>query len=175
MKKQWFPINIYLICLLFLGLACGCQSGSEKNKKKELSTLRLFMETNPDGTERTIQVPVFRERPVLVTVQKGEFLNEGDILNAAVVETMGGFAIKVQYNRHGTWMLENMTSAYSGSRIAIHSQFGEARWLAAPLIKMPIRDGMLVFTPDASREEAERIVHGLNNVAAQLNTKSPFR
>jgi hypothetical protein len=34
---------------------------------------------------------------------------------------------------------------------------------------------MLVFTPDASREEAERIVHGLNNVAAQLNTKSPFR
>ena len=44
-------------------------------------------------------------------------------------------------------------------------RFGELRWLAAPILQQRIRDGLLVFTPDATREEAERIVRGLKNVA----------
>jgi hypothetical protein len=39
------------------------------------------------------------------------------------------------------------------------------RWLAAPRITGRIADGRLEFTPDATRDEAERIVHGLNRVA----------
>ena len=41
-------------------------------------------------------------------------------------------------------------------------------WLAAPLIRRPIADGVLTFTPDASREEAEKIVKGLNNVTEKI-------
>jgi hypothetical protein len=33
------------------------------------------------------------------------------------------------------------------------------------LIRQRIADGVLVFTPDATRAEAERIVSGLNRVA----------
>ena len=54
------------------------------------------------------------------------------------------------------------------------SQFGEMRWLAAPMITRQIQDGIFVFTPDASREEAERIVRGVNNVVAKLNKKFTF-
>jgi hypothetical protein len=39
------------------------------------------------------------------------------------------------------------------------------RWVAAPTMTERIADGRLVFAPDATREEAERIVHGLNRVA----------
>jgi hypothetical protein len=36
-----------------------------------------------------------------------------------------------------------------------------------------ISDGVLVFTPDASREEADRIVLGLNNVAKEAQKGVP--
>jgi hypothetical protein len=35
-----------------------------------------------------------------------------------------------------------------------------------------ILDGTLTFTPDATREETERIVRGLNNVAIRAGNKS---
>ena len=53
----------------------------------------------------------------------------------------------------------------------VHTVTTEARWLAAPRISQRIKDGVLVFTPDATREEAERIVRGLNNVAIKLGNK----
>jgi hypothetical protein len=46
----------------------------------------------------------------------------------------------------------------------------DCRWLAAPVISHRIGDGVLVFTPDATREEAEEIALGLNNVAKKTHT-----
>jgi len=45
------------------------------------------------------------------------------------------------------------------------------RWLAAPLINRRMADGMITFTPDASREETEKFVEGLNNSAKKLNSR----
>ena len=60
-------------------------------------------------------------------------------------------------------------------RLAIAAQFGEKevqmRWLAAPVIRKRVTDGILAFTPDASREETELIVRGLNNVAVKLGNQ----
>ena len=74
----------------------------------------------------------------------------------------------------GTVLLEECTAANRGRRIAIFSQFGEKikdyRWLAAPVITRRISDGVLVFTPDATREEAEEIALGLNNVSKKVHT-----
>ena len=74
----------------------------------------------------------------------------------------------------GTALLEQCTTRNRGRRIAIFSQFGEKmkdyRWLAAPVISRRITDGVLVFTPDATREEAEEIAAGLNNVAKKTHT-----
>ena len=54
-------------------------------------------------------------------------------------------------------------------RIGIWARYTEARWLAAPMITRRITNGLFVFTPDCSREEAERIVLGLNHVARQTH------
>ena len=59
-----------------------------------------------------------------------------------------------------------------GRRLVIYCNFEDSRWLAAPVIREPIKDGLLTFTPDATREECERIVEGLNNVARELD--KPF-
>jgi hypothetical protein len=178
MKIRFGSFNRYLPwALLAILFASACETTGDKKsdgqkKAKEATTLRLHIEVNPDGTDHSGPVPIFRERPVLVNIHKEFFLNEGDVQEAAVVETMGGYALMIQFDKHGTLVLDTVTSSYKGSRIAIYSQFGSARWLAAPRIIRRISDGNLTFTPDASREEAERIAHGLNNVAKELKQKS---
>ena len=39
---------------------------------------------------------------------------------------------------------------------------GEARWLALPLIRQRIGTGVLAFSPDTTRDVAQRLVQGLN-------------
>lgn len=165
--------NIYLLSLL-LGCFLACKTTEERKRSKEASTLRLHLEVNPDGTEHNSGVPIYRERPMMVNVNRAPVLNEGDVQEAAVVDAMGGFVIRIQFNRHGSLVLESTTTAYRGRRIGIQSQFTETRWLAAPVITKRISNGVFVFTPDASREEAERIVRGLNNVANEIKKRSRF-
>ena len=165
--------NIYLL-LLLLGISAACKTTEEKKRSKEASTLRLHLETNPDGTEHSSGVPVYREQPMMVNVNREPILTEGDVQEASVAEVLGGFAIRIQFDRHGSLVLENATTTNLGRRIAIQSQFGQTRWLAAPIITKRISNGLYVFTPDATREEAERIVRGLNNLAAELKKRSRF-
>lgn len=158
--------------LLLAGGATACRSPEEKRASLEASTLRLYLETDFDTTgEKTAVVPVYRASPVLLRVAREPFLDEGHIVDAQVVDTVGGFAIAVRYDFHGALVLDTVSSTYRGQRIAIHSTFTEARWLAAPKMATPIKDGLLVFTPDATREEAERLVRGLNNVAVKLGNR----
>jgi len=75
--------------------------------------------------------------------------------------------------------LESITTANRGKRIAIFTQFGvekaaKQRWLAAPMIARRLTDGVLIFTPNATREEADEIVLGLNNVASKIKKRSKF-
>lgn len=162
--------NNYLPALVAALLAAGCASSGDK-KGKEASTLGLFLEANSDDSKRTAAVPVVRASPVMVTVDPTPFLTEGNLTEAALVDTVGGPAIQVKFDAHGTLVLDSVTSANKGARIVVYSLFTEGRWLAAPKIATPIKDGVLVFTPDATREEAERIVRGLNNMAAAMGNK----
>jgi hypothetical protein len=165
MNIGFLRFNNYLVLLLVL-LGAGCQT---MGRKKEASTLRLHVEVNPDGTDQNGPVPIGRgDSSFRVNVETQPFLKEGNIAEAWVVDALGGFQIMIHYDRKGTLLLEQYSTAYKGKRVAIFSQFGEARWLAAPIMAHRIADGTLVFTPDATREEAERIVKGLNNVAKEM-------
>ncbi|MHB8522186.1 MAG: hypothetical protein ACYDH9_15705 [Limisphaerales bacterium] len=178
MNFRWAAFNIYLLLLLW-AVGAGCETTGDKTKEKkpgkEASTLLLHLEVNPDGTGQNGPVPILRDNPVMVNVIKVPFVESSSVDHASVIDQPGGsFAIKIQFDQHGRWLLENITASYPNQRIAIFSQFGEARWLAAPLITHRITDGILVFTPDATREEAERIVRGLNNLAAEIKKRSKF-
>jgi preprotein translocase subunit SecD len=163
--------NIYLFVALAVALAWGCQS-PETKKKKELATLRLHIETNPHALGHTQVASILRQAPFDVTVEQNPFLTEGNVAEAKVINAMGGYAISLQFNTEGKMLLEQYTSANQGRKIAVFAQWGtnmsQHRWLAAPAIYKRNPSGLFVFTPDASREEADDIVLGLNNVSRKL-------
>jgi preprotein translocase subunit SecD len=168
MKIRWHRFNIYLALALAAAALCGCRTASERKDRKLLSTLRLHLEASRDTTGFNEAVPIYREQPVMVNVEKIPFLNESNVSAANVVDVVGGFALRIQFDHAGTALLEQYSASSPGKRIAVFSQFGvklkDVRWLAAPVISRRITNGVFVFTPDATREEAEQIALGLNNV-----------
>jgi len=161
--------NLYLLFLLALVASTGCKTNKPD---KQVASLRIYIENHAEITGRGQTVSVVRSQPVLVPISSDPVLAENNIAAARLIETPGGYAIEVKFNETGTLVLEQYTSANSGRHFAIFSQWGEkaveARWLAAPIISHRISDGLYSFTPDASRDETQKIVTGLNNMAAQL-------
>jgi hypothetical protein len=174
MKVWTRQFNIYFT-LAALTLLCGCQTNPQK---KAISALRIHIEANADdaGTSETVS-SVPRSDPVLVTIAKEPILTEANIVTARVIDVPGGFAIQVQFDENGTWVLEQYSAANSGRHFVIFGQWGvkliNGRWLAAPLITRRIANGVLAFTPDASREEVDQLVLGLNNVAQKNHGELP--
>jgi preprotein translocase subunit SecD len=166
-----YRFNIYLLAALVIAAFCvgGCKMFSSGDPNDKLvSSISLHIETNPDSMELSSPVPIYREKPIMVNVEKAPFLTESDLLGAKLTEVLGGFSLQLQFDEHGSWMLEQITATNPGKRIAILCRFGpkfkEARWLAAPFISRRISNGILTFTPDASKAESEQIILGLKNM-----------
>ena len=171
--------NIYLLLPLAALSLCGCHTTKDgEEKSKLLSTLRVHLESSADSVSGSVTVPIYRANPVQLTVEKEPFITEADVRSAQVVDALGGFELQIQLNREGTWLLQNYSASNPNKHYAIFSQFGEkgrkARWLAAPIFSRLISSGTLQFTPDASREECEEIVKGLNNVAKKNATNDKW-
>ena len=175
MKIRLVRFNPYFF-LLVVALVAGCKTTGERNPDRAISTFRLHLEGNPGGTESTAVIQI---AGVELYVNNLPFLDETSVTNAAVVDTRdGGFAIQVQYDRHGTLVLDSVTTENRGRRTAIFTQYGagkleHSRWLAAPY-GSPITDGVLLFTPLATRQESEEIVLGLNNVAKKIGKRNKY-
>jgi preprotein translocase subunit SecD len=168
--------NAYLL-LVVAALAIGCKSAEERRQARSQSTLRLHMEAAQGVSESDAVIEIAGAK---LSVNNDPFLDERSIITASVVDTRdGGFAIRVQYDKHGTLVLDSVTRSNRGRHFAIFTQFGHAkleqtRWLGAPYIGSAIAGGVLLFTPNCTREEAEQVVEGLRNVAQQLGTKDEF-
>lgn len=186
MKSPSNRINTFFMLAVVLsgwiGFAgCSTPGGDEtggkdgekaKKSKKEVSTLRLHLEANDDTGFGTRKIRILRRAPVDLIVRREPFIDEGDIKMARVINTPdGGFSIGVQLTTHGQLVLGMETTANRGRRVAVYSMWTEGRWLGAPQILRTIEDGVFVFTPDCNREEAERIVKGLNRVAVELKNQ----
>jgi preprotein translocase subunit SecD len=156
--------NIYLLAALLALLAGGCSTPSKDSKNVE-SALRLHLEVNPNPAGLSMRVNVGRSAPLAVNVDQQPFLTEMQVEKASVLDGLGGFSIALQFNSNGALLLEQYTGTNKGRRMAIAAEFGQFRWIAAPLIRQRLADGQLVFTPDLTREEADRFVRGLNRVA----------
>lgn len=178
MKIRWSAFNLYLLAFAFL---LGCKSPQEKidsaearRQKKEMTALRVHLESGNSGPSRAQAVSILRASPMLIKVENDPILDERDLVSAAITDYMGGFAIQLQFDDHGSLVLDTTSTSHRGKRVAILCNFGEQRWLAAPVMSRRINDGSLTFTPDATREEAVRIVRGLNNTVAKLKRQDRF-
>ena len=122
-------------------------------------------------------------------------LTESDLSQAKLVDNPDGtYAIQLSFNDHGKLVLDMQTTSNPGKHLIIFAKFppkgwkepkedagaavekppaGQPRmsaWLAAPLIpRNGFSNGALQFAPDASRQESELIVRGLNNMVAALD------
>ncbi len=165
MKAITRQFNLFL-ALMSLAILCGCQTNK---KNKEVSALRLHIEASSNDSGLTQTVKVLRSDPMLIVVEKEAVLTEANLIEAKVIDARGGIAIQIQFDESSALVLEQYSAANPGKHFVIFGQWGQkledGRWLAAPLITHRITGGSLSFTPDMSREEADRLVLGLKNVA----------
>ena len=168
MKVRARQFNLYLAVIAALVFICGCQTGKD-DKEKQTAALRIHIETNPGSSDTSQTISVLRSDPVAVTIANDPVLTEVNVITAKVINAPGGFAIEIRFDETATWTLEQYSADNPGKHFAIFGQWSEkitdGRWLAAPLITHRIGNGVLAFTPDCSREEADKLVLGLNNVA----------
>ena len=169
--------NLYLAFVLILPLA-GCTFFKDefgKKKAEKAGAIRIHVEAPVSLPGKTRTVSVLRSTPLAVTIDEDPVLTEANLLAATIVETPGGgFAVTVRFDETGGWAIEQATAGNPGKHLVIFGQWGETkfegRFLAAPLIVRRIAGGELTFSPDASREEAQQFVDGLNNLARILHT-----
>jgi preprotein translocase subunit SecD len=165
-RSDWF--NFYFLCFgaLLTALAGGgcASSKADKEGKSEDASLFFHLEVSPDGSERNGPVTIGRAAPFQVNIEKAPFLADKHIEKVSVEDALGGFQLSVQFNQQGAWLLEQYSVAARGRRVGVSAFFPEARWLAAPVLRQRITNGVFAFTPDATREEADRIARGVNNV-----------
>lgn len=162
--------NLYLLLLTVALLpAAGCKTDKSD---PHVASLRIHLQNRAQipGSGKTVSV--LRASPVLVTIGDDPILTEANITAAALIETPGGYAVEVRFDETGKWILEQYTSANPGKHLVIFGQWSDkaedSRWLAAPIITHRIADGILSFTPDASRQESLQLVTGLNNMAKKI-------
>lgn len=178
MKFRLARFNIYLQALMVLawgGAGCHTDKGQKKAPKKGFSTLRLHLEVNPDGTDKNGVVMVGRQTRFPVNVNKLGFIEVTHLSRASLVDDgLGGFALQIQLNRQGTWLLEQYTVANKGRRIAVFAELDDFHWIAAPVITKKLSEGLFTFTPDATREETEKLVLGLNKEIKKIRSRNTF-
>jgi hypothetical protein len=169
MRNAMPCFNAVLAVLVFSSVcssAADASSGKARRNAKPLKHIRLYLETRHDIPERSMEASVGRSSPMKFVVEKLPFLSEIHVERASLVEELGGFQLRIEFNRVGKQLLENYTSAAIHRHLLVMTDIdGDARWIAAPLIRRRIRDGVLVFSPDASRDEMNRLVEGLNREA----------
>jgi hypothetical protein len=164
--------NLYLL-LAALALAAGCALFHRQGKGE--AALRIHIESGESLSGGTKTISVLRAAPVMVTILTEAILTEADIAAAALITTADGYAVQVKLDDSGSLTLEQFSATNPGKHLVIFGQWGDklenGRWLAAPSINRLVTNGTLTFTPDASREEAEQLVKGLNLTAKKNVTR----
>ena len=170
MKFRSVRFNSYF-CVLFVALLTACESTDPSGSKKvasDVATLRIHLETHRDPMGSSRQISVDREHPKTFFVTP-PMLSEQNLTAARLWEGAGEeFAIHLQFDIDGIRTLEMLSMSYRGKRLAIGSQFPEPRWIGTARMDRRIADGTLLFRPDATREEAVKIVRLLNNTVKKL-------
>ncbi len=164
--------------LLLAGCASTPEAKQAKQEAKDVSVIRLYTEVRDPSMGGT-KASLPRSNPMEVVIDKEPFADERDVVRADVVSSPGGFAIRVELTMHGRMTLEGASVSHAGQRLVAFGQWAVGkeneetvqRWLAAPVMRTALRSGIVVFTPDCDREEADRFVRGLNNVAIKLKNQ----
>jgi hypothetical protein len=163
--------NLYLLLMPMLWAVAGCADFHPfHHDKGPVAIVRIHVESESSSAGSTKSISVMRSDPVSVNISTDPILTESDITAARVVNSPGGgFAIELKLEETSGWKLETYTAINPGKHLAIFGQWSDkvqdGRWLAAPIIARRMAGNTLTFSPDASRQEAQTLVDGLNALA----------
>lgn len=165
-------INFYLFALNTMLLAAlagmpglGCAERDAHGNKRKPAQLRFHLEANNDVPDRLTTVTLGRAAPFSYTVARWPMFKDDQVVAATLLEKDGLYSIRIKLDHQGGTMLNQLSSANNGRRIAVWADFGEVRWIGSIFIAKRITNGELTFTPDTTKEQAERIVDGVNYLA----------
>lgn len=165
MRIASWGFNLVLAVVAFhlaVGPAPAAEEKKKEKKPKQVKTLRIYVEARRDLPERTLTATLGQPAKVQFQVEKLPILNEDQLVGSSLLDVPGGYEIQLKFNSLGARVLESYTAAAVGRHLALLTEIdGNARWIAAPLIRQRLGDGILRFAPDTTREEAERIAQGL--------------
>jgi hypothetical protein len=165
--------NLYFLpVMVLLALVSGCQSTKKlvHHKDEPVGIVRIHVESESSQEGFTKSISVMRSHPVTVNITTDPIVTEADVTGARLLSAPGGgFVIELKFEETAGWKLEQISAINPGKHLVIFAQWNDkpedGRWLAAPKITRRMAGGILTFTPDASHEEAEKLVKGLNEAA----------
>jgi preprotein translocase subunit SecD len=144
----------YLL-LLALIIAGGCKSKPPQN------AVTMSMHLPADVT-----TPQDRRVPAVIRSPTMSFLVDGlavftddDLDGVELRDDDDGLRMRFAFNTAATIRLDVLSNDKRGSLVVV---FLNNQPVGAPQLKQRIVDGTFEFTPNVSREEAERLVEGLN-------------
>ena len=163
MKSRPRSFNIYF-ALVCVALAAGCasdkQSQEKSSRKKEQSTIRLYLEGQKADRTTAGTVLVTRNK-FLYTIERDPFLTEADLASASIVDDPAGdgsFSIQLVFRDHGALLLDMYTASNKGRHIVVFSQFPKPGSKPAKAAKKPDNtdDENLVETSQPEPPGADR-------------------
>jgi preprotein translocase subunit SecD len=176
-RPTGFNLYLFAVAALALAVVTGCRSIEDRRRDRIHYTALLLHADAPEASPDTNHVMVVNIAGAKVPVQTRPFLTEADLDEATVVDSPGGgYSLRLKFNDHGRLVVDTFTAAHRGRQVGIFVRYGvrknkkvplKEKWLAAPRVNRHIHDGVVLFTPNATREELDEIVRGLQNAAAE--------
>ncbi len=145
-------------------LVAGCESSTRK-----YTMLGVYLQTPAQLPERQRTIVVVPNPPLSVAVGRLPELREVELVSARAIKTPTRKQLVMQFNRHGTVVIENFTTERRGELYVLVLNRVP---IAAPAIREPIRDGRLVVDVDLADEDLDKLVEGLN--AAAKDAQAPL-
>ncbi len=171
-SPRWVIVGL----LVAFAAGTGCFSTiASKKKSKNAATLRIYKQTSK-SLPRGYRSQIVFERPAITFwVDPAPELSERDIVSLETVEGGSGLKIKITFNAHGRFVLENLTGGNRGKYMAVVAGGATiTRPIAAIRMNEIIRDGVLIFTPDLTDEQIVTFVAELQKGIGQIKKQDSF-
>ncbi len=152
----WAGLAALLLVVLLLVSGCAIFGGGESTRVWFHEQVDAML---PEKHRREVTVPVSNLR---LFVNPHPTLTEQDLVSAEVVETNGGPAILLRFDRHGLHTLDQMTTRNRGRYIVV---FLDGAPLAAWLVDRRLSLGQFLLEAKLSSYQAREIVKDLNRQA----------
>ena len=172
--KRFLRSHLIIATFVLLTSLLGCVRKYSVDTNRDKAQLALFIQGFPKQGEDTKLLKVYQAKPKLVYIDPKPVMrgDSGMITSSKVINTQDGLhAIQLDFTTLGQSVMEHITTNFRSRQLYIvlaknddHSKTNKVKMtcIGSHYINRTFSTP-LVFTPDASRDESEKITKLLNN------------